>query len=1101
MTSSLHVVSSGPARHSPYSTEADHSCEGIESRATLEPGCFWRAKDTFEVLDAKSDRFRSQSCKFEKGDIHLLVSLNMFDDQLQSVQLLEHPRYGHLRQMVVPVDEFMTHFEPASDEEAQVQRDQLQAQVMAAVQGIQEEMAQATSNPLSLPGVRDAAEEAVKEFEAAEQAKAMAEATTSEQREQDIRRIHRRAARRSDAKGNPLALRRVAVSDSVSTMVSEGITADGVRELALESGRRIAIATAASKWLQKRAADIGNTLKKLTPYFEEKGQVALAKSSEAIAYVETLSKGITSLKLYTGEGVTVVTVREGLDAHTAEPLSLLQGKRFMDEELAVWAHVEDSFDCESQAVFFEHLAKDERLFNQVLPLPRCVCTMAVTRRNIHYSSDMHWVDRMMLDAANRRVFLLVRNGGNVHCVYSTEPSHEVASRLFPTSDDLAKPFSGIDGTRIGLKDVAFAKAQAVFDDLSLSYKRFLILLAGLDHRERLFGHFYPPENALAFMSLDFQQRYFRFVQDDEGDRLLGAGAGESVYSWMARMNACVVSGSRVVVAEGSDMRKACAVTQKRDPDDFKIDKSCLKTHFVVAASKLGHFIEVPFVNTNTGRRSMGKAYLDGPNASAALRDWYLCVDAAHLSDVKRFLHSRTERSNGTIAWIRTLRRVEESLSADLVVEAELRQYLARAALEAGVQDEHTVDESVHKSIATWRAAHRGAAAPTLGDIANVHKLLTLMYPPGRLVDKSGEMIEALIAQRGHVPLKLTRTAGGKLALYVVATPEDREPYAPGVHWGWVKRIVLDARKAGFSEKSSTLVWLRKDVADATESEQKVWPALADWLHASGEPCRLSWLKSAKLEMASTEALRELLSDGRFAPRNKALPQELLWNIEEDVQRQAQIKYHVSTHVAFLVGVYQRTPESRVRFVYAMAKAIPFVRHYGSDADMAAMVKANHISRAARAEQSEPVKWRISVSKNLLLGPAISAATKDISQPDWTQQSSHERGGYKRKTRSWSFSSKSTRAQRRVKGGDPRHEQATHTLSAGRAFDTLMGVAPHLRKSFYSDMGDRLRWKHGKELMVERQRKFVPPVPVALSLVSLVWDACKGRSMANRFFWR
>ncbi|MCC7545736.1 MAG: hypothetical protein IT506_09625, partial [Aquabacterium sp.] len=215
-------------------------------------------------MDAKSNRFRAQSCKFEAGDIHLLVALNMFDDRLQSVQLLGHPRYGNLRQMVVPVDAFMGNFEPASDQEAQAQRDQLQAGVMAAVQGIQEEMAQATSNPLALPGVRDAADEAVRKFEAAEQAKAMAEATTSEQREQDIRRIHRRAARRSDAKGNPLALRRVAVSDSVSAMVSEGITSEGVRELALESGRRIAIATAASMWLQKRAADIGNMLKKLT---------------------------------------------------------------------------------------------------------------------------------------------------------------------------------------------------------------------------------------------------------------------------------------------------------------------------------------------------------------------------------------------------------------------------------------------------------------------------------------------------------------------------------------------------------------------------------------------------------------------------------------------------------------------------------------------------------------------------------------------------------------------------------------------------------------------------------------------------------------------
>ena len=1091
MTTSLTTVVEGA------NPDLNPGLEQLQSHATLEPGCFWRVKNDVTLVDSKSTRF-TQTNTFRAGDIHLLLSLFVFDGSLQSVTVLAHPKYGYLNEVIIPVGEFMANFEPATEAEAEAQRIALQSEIMADVQDIQTEMAQATANPLALEQVRQAAEAAVSQFEAKEQARAMAEAKSVQERQQDIRRIHRRAARRSQANGNPLAVRVIAVSDSVSAMVSEGITVEGTRELAIEAGRRIAIATAASTWLQNRARDIDQTLRRLTPFFEEKGRVALAKSSEAIAYVETLSKGIASLKLYTGEGVTVVTVREGRDADSNARLALLQGKRFMDEELALWAHVEDSFDWTSQSMFFERLATDTNLLNQVLPLPRCVCTMAVTRRSIDYGPDMHWRDVLQNLIENKRVFLLVRNGENVHAVYSTEPSHEAAARLFPTSSDLSAPFMGVDGTRIGLKDVAFNKSAKVFDDIQLCYKRFLILLAGLDHRERLFGSFYPQENVLDFMSLEFQQRYFQFVADEEPHNLLQQTEIESVQKWMMRMNASLASGSRVVVAGGDDLHTACRATARRSVKNFSIDKARFPATgvFCAKSSKIGHYIEVPFLDFETGKRSLSKAFLNGENAPAVQHVWFLCIDLVELADIQRYLRSRLHRSQ-SIAWIRTLRKVEAVLQQDLAQESTLREYLAQTALEARVHDQSTVHAAIHAAIATWRADHNGAPAPAREETAEVHRILSLMYPTTDLAQSSAQMVNDFVQTTLCEPLKLTKTADDRWVLYVTATPEDRLPYGQGVHWGWVKRILLTVRNGKFKAASSSLVWLVAGLVDATENEIRSWPALANWLNASAEKCSLTKLKQAKKRIAETLELGELLKEGRFQKRNLPLPSYLMVEIEDHLLRMSEKKYHTTTFIAILLGTYQINTQSPVEFVYAKCTALSFVARYGNDADRELAEEVRHSSRSAAAELNAPVTWSI-VSSHSLVNPACSLDEADFNIPNWCSVESHKKGGIKRRDLKWNRQQTTTVAQRREKGGMPSHSTVVVNLSFNRAIDSLMGISVHRRKEFYEEQKRRLRFGYGPDKSKER---YIPFKPNSIELCDIVWNPIAERSLANNYFYR
>lgn len=90
---------------------------------------------------------------------------------------------------------------------------------------------------------------------------------------------------------------------------------------------------------------------KAHPFFEEKAAASLAKTEDIRSYVANLIEGIESLDLYVGKSVAVQTIRTGKPADPSQPLSFAQKKLMMDEELAVWAEVDEDFDFTKEELF------------------------------------------------------------------------------------------------------------------------------------------------------------------------------------------------------------------------------------------------------------------------------------------------------------------------------------------------------------------------------------------------------------------------------------------------------------------------------------------------------------------------------------------------------------------------------------------------------------------------------------------------------------------------------------------------------------------------------------------------------------------------------
>lgn len=1055
----------------------------------LAPGYYWRLKADLKVpVPGWSDH----SLTLRTGDIHLLLDVFEYDGAPHTVTVLSHPRRGASEEYKILIQDFLANFEPAHDAEAV--RAAEQAELMLQISAMQEEMATVQTNPQALPDYASAVEKAVESFEQKMVAETTATQKDASARQSDLRKIHRRAARRSAAAGNPLTIKTVTVSDKVDLMIAGGVNSEGLQEMTYEAKKHIAIAEATAEWLTKRTEAIASTLKALTPYYAEKGKVALARAKKAINYVKDVTKGLASLKLYTGDGVEVLPVTDGNSAPTKEPLTLIQGKRYMDEELAVWAEVDDTFDWRSQHQFFNALKANPALVDQVMPAPRCVVSVAVTRRTVQYDRQMSAFERVMNEIRNKEVFLLVRDGQNVSAVYSSEPSHETTPRLFPTVNDLKAPFLGIDGTSIRLQDVAFGDAKGKFEDWALHYKRMLILLCGLDHRLKLMGDFYPAGEGMQFMSLEFQSRYFRFVADEEASTLLDSGL-EPVGQWISRCNKAVRSGSRVVISSKGGIKSACPQLERLY--DAKVDENRLPAQLVVSRTKGHHSVTVPLAAKRNGDDlGSANAWLDGPDAPRS-SDWFLCMDLVRIEAVRRYIASRESRAQG-IGWIRTFKRVVAILEQEHATQATLRAHLAAAALDNGILSAEEVPEAMEAAIATWRAAKRGVDAPEVTETKAVHDLLTLMFPSDRLAQSSESLLKALIQELGTAPLMLTRSGKTRLVLYVETNANDRAPYGTGLHWGWVKRVLIDVLKTKLSVASSSLVWLEKGKPNPAEETVREWPLLQSWVQTSPEPCRLGAVEQFRTEMQTlAAALGETLANGRAAPTHSGLDEALLSRMISDCEAiYAAAKTFQHMYLFMPVGIVQPNAGGAIRFLYAKADAAQFVHRYGTAEQWAVFKRMVFpgVSRVDSRALDGGFAWSLQQSSEPAKKLVLNHYCLNMQTPTDTSVESHKAGGLTKKRRKHMFyGSQMTRAERRAANGAPYHERETHLLSWNRRFQTILGLAPHLRAEYYK-RGQR----HPFNRVEETPKAYVRPSPLH-DLSSLVWDPTAGRSLANRYF--
>lgn len=802
--------------HSSDDTYSSDDFRLVARFQTLEPGHYWRRK-------AESKRGLPQ------GVVLLLLDVIEFDGKPHTVKLATHPLEGGDGRYEYLVGEFMDEWEYAPDGAEVRERElrQLQTEIAAA----NTELLEGQVNPaLIAPAIQ-------KDLDAWESKRA-----------EEVQRAASESGERPAALVNPIAsselmVRGGQVRTDLAFVAEHRLTQDDVSAIRVTVEREAVIAESKVRWLTTRTDAIASKVRAMTPFFKEKAAVALAQTTHVRKFTDELMKGLASLDLYTGKNVEVVTIKEGAPAPAEELLTLMQRKLFIEEELAVWADLEAEFDYSNIELFDEHIAKSHALLQQICPTPRCVVAVAMRRRSVDYENidPQEWMRR---NRENKAVFLLVRNGENLHRVYSGEPTHELVARLFPARQENEENFKGVDGEKISFNHIEFTRRMAKADAEALAYKRILILLCGLDHRLKLFGDWYAEAQGLGFISQGFQQRWMRFIGDDEEGTLIGESRS-AFHEWLTARNDYLQSGSRVLAfypnlltAKTAPSCRKLHYGSSRDWEESLAEPLVDSETKIVFKDGKDLCIEVT-VNRKTWRDVKRPQFNARVNLLASESSFgYLCLDAVSADDLEWYIHNRASRVQ-SVAFLRLFKRAAVAIRAEEQLEAPARAWMEAAVIDAGLATGAGAASLVGDAVRSWRCANRGRPLPSLEEKKAFDTILSLAHSLRRTETDFVDMVEAYAVEHKLRPLRAVLTGKNRLALYVEVPAAERNEDI--MEWRWVRRLSI-SMKPKLHETSRKFVWLTEK-GDAKEVEIKSWPELDAWINDYPEPFRVDHLLS------------------------------------------------------------------------------------------------------------------------------------------------------------------------------------------------------------------------------------------------------------------
>ena len=689
------------------------------------------------------------------GEVLLVQSIRWVDDQAHTIILSLHPSRQNedcSRTVRLLIDEFLGAFE-FCPEAKQTRQAEIQA-IHDRISGIQQEMIETQQNPRLL-------------------------AAKAEEEFGDT------VARPEGTEGglpalvNPYQEKRLELGAALRSKVTETDVAS--MKVAASAAARTAELTAL--WLNSRTKSLADTIKSLTPFFKEQAMMALAQTEDVRRYVSDLYKGIETLDLFVGKGVEVEKLCKGDSAPTGEPVTVYQRKLLVDEELCVFKDLDESFDAASDRDFVDTLQREPAFLEQILPASRSIVVMATTRRFIDYGDLAR---NLQMDKANRQVFLLIRDGGNVYRVFSPVESHLGAARLFPSAKHVdaiyqrhAGRWTGLDAEHVTFRDVAYTDRLEEHEHAALHYRRFLILLAGLDMRERLLGSFYPATEKRSFVSESFQEAYFRFVHDDGGDRMLPKQAIAPLDAFVKACNKGVRAGARVICywphMINSKSCPACYSNSYHYSNPNKLYECEISSSLTIVRRKGGDlYVEAPVADTYNFReekkRFNAKVFLEKVPGRTA----YLCLDGLSPEDLSPYIFDRDVRSHH-LEYINLFKSARAFLLNERKREMPAIEAIAQVLATKQSVPAAKALTAVLEAAAAWHCDNPGKALLAEPDTRSQWPTSwTAVYERAKatFADLPLDVFERLAAERGRKPLRLVTDGKGKLRLYVTRAPDD-----------------------------------------------------------------------------------------------------------------------------------------------------------------------------------------------------------------------------------------------------------------------------------------------------------------------------------------
>lgn len=489
--------------------DINQNVDRLDSATHLIEGMFAQFKETPDQSNSSS------YSELAKGDILLITKLHFADGELHSLTLKDHPRNANSQSETssfkLMLDQFYLQFDVLTQEQGQIIRERELAALNARIEQKKQEYADLESNPEKLNAL-------------------------------SLSIYSKRLA-------SPLAPVVLGGVTNLVDLLGSQNAAEQIEHYSAGMGMAKDLLEIQLNYLQQISQEIMTLARKVMPYVMERMIVSISSMEERKVQFEKMNDSVASMQLYNGVSVDVHTIREGESADPSIPLTLTQERLFADVELSYFnATKAEKLDAlEYNGSFLTELVSNDDLVNQIFPTQRCVCVMAIREKDIDYKALNDSMFALIMNQENKSSFLLIRDGENIHAVYSPIGSHLAANNLFPSKKALDRHFFTEGGDiKISPDSLDYVKAADDAEREVLHYKRFLILIAGLQHRLNLFGRFYPEKEVFNIFNIGFQQKYFNYIHDADGEGLITDGHTQSLQDWALHKNRSLHKGSMVI---------------------------------------------------------------------------------------------------------------------------------------------------------------------------------------------------------------------------------------------------------------------------------------------------------------------------------------------------------------------------------------------------------------------------------------------------------------------------------------------------------------------------------------------------------------------------
>lgn len=485
----------------------NQNIERLNNNIVLEAGAYCRAKKSIKV-------FEDVHGIIGKDEVLLISELKFVGDDIHSVIVRPHPRWYEDHSGLNPyqflVEDFLDKFDIVSREEGSKIRSEEVAQIHLHVQKEQLALMHTQSDPVKMMKI-----------------------------------AHDIYSRRIENKADIGIIPTNGEIDAIA-VIEHGVTDELLNNLkgALEKPQDLINIQA--QWLAEQSSRIQKIFNSVIPYLTESSKALTSSMQDIKIKQEKQLQGIETLSLYTGKEVDILTIKTGRSAPDSEKLTLVQEILFADAELSLHHSNAVHFDYRFQDKLWNEFKSSQAFVDQVFPTQRCIVLMRSNYKEKDYGDSF---ENKRRNEENTKVFILVRNGENIHVLFSPISTHLHSARLFPAKDELERHlFKGEEKIQINIDDLSYSDQLNLIELEILHYKRFLILIAGLDHREQLFGDFYPKNKFMEMFYPEFQKKYFNFIHDSDGEGMLPTSEEKTrtLSEYLQWLNSRLTKGSRVI---------------------------------------------------------------------------------------------------------------------------------------------------------------------------------------------------------------------------------------------------------------------------------------------------------------------------------------------------------------------------------------------------------------------------------------------------------------------------------------------------------------------------------------------------------------------------